>query len=86
MTHNLQMCTICFRPEVVYDVMSGRNIKTIEGYLMVYFEVTSSNSFRDIKKHFVTAAEADIDDSIKRKRFHVSLKNKDIHQLLGSVF
>ena len=38
------------------------------------FEVPGSNSFRDIQKnHFVTA-EADIDDSIKRKRIRVSLK------------
>ena len=43
------------------------------GYLVVSFEVASSNSFRDIPKiHFVTAAETDIDDSIKRKRFRVS--------------
>ena len=50
---------------------------------MVNFEVTSSNSFRDISKnHFVTAvAEEDIDDSIKRKRFRVSLKNA--HKLVG---
>ena len=46
---------------------------------MVNFEVASTNSFRDIKKnHFVTAeaaAAADIDDSIQRKRFRVSLNN-----------
>ena len=48
---------------------------------MINVEVAGSNSFRDIKKnHFVTvateaAAEADIDDGIKRKRFRVSLKN-----------
>ena len=76
MTPNLHVCTTCFRPEVVYDVISGRNVKTIEGYLVVNFEVASSNSFIDIpKNNFVTpAAEADIDDSIKRKRFRVSLK------------
>ena len=77
MTQNLQVCTICFGPEVVYDVISGRNVKTIECNLLLNFEVTSSNSFRDItKNHFVTtaaAAEADIDDSIKRKRTRVSL-------------
>ena len=73
MTKHLQVCTICCRPEVVYDVISGRNVKTIERYVVVNFEVASSNSFRNIKKnHFVTAeavAAADIDDSIKRKRF-----------------
>ena len=39
---------------------------------MLNSEISSSNSFRDTKKHFVTAAaaaaEADIDDSIKRKK------------------
>ena len=30
--------------------MFGRNVKTIEGYLVVNFEVASSSSFRDIKK------------------------------------
>ena len=49
---------------------------------MVKFEVAISNSFGDIpKKSFRdgAAAEADIDDSIKRKRFRVSL-NEAIHQ------
>ena len=47
------------------------------GYVVVNFEVASSSSFRNIpKNHFVTAAaEADIDDSIKRKRIRVSIKN-----------
>ena len=49
MNQNLHVCTIYFRPEVVYDVISGRNIKTIEGILVVNFEVASSNSFRDIQ-------------------------------------
>ena len=48
MTHNLYVCMICFRPEVVYGVISGANVKTMEGYLVVNFEVASSNSFRDI--------------------------------------
>ena len=76
MTKNLHVGTICCRPEVVYDVISGRNVKTMEGYLVINFEVASSNSFQDIKKnHFVMApAKADIDASIKRKRFRVSLK------------
>ena len=44
---------------------------------MIDFEVASFSCFRDIKKiHFVTtAAAAEIDDSIKRKRIRVSLKN-----------
>ena len=73
MTQNVHVCTICFRPEVVYDVISGQNVKTIEGSLVLNFEAANCNGFQDIQKnHFVTvsaAAEADIDDSIKRKRF-----------------
>ena len=79
MTQNLYVCTIYFRPEEVYDVISGQNVKTTEGYLGVNFELATFHSFRDIQKnHFVTAAEAaDIDDTIKRKRFRVLLKNKN---------
>ena len=80
MAQNLHVCTISFRLEVVVDVISGRNVNTLESYLVVYFEVDSSDSFRDIKKnHFVTA-EADIDDSIKRKRFCVSLKKLSVYK------
>ena len=86
MTQHLHACTICFRPKVVFDVISGRNVKTIGLNLAVNFEVASCSSSRDIflKKHFVTAAaaaaaEADIDDSIKRKRFRVSLKSSWAH-------
>ena len=83
MTQNLHVCTICFRPEVVYDVISGLNIKTSKGSLVIKFEVPIYNSLRDIPKkhHLVTAAAAeaaDIDDSIKRKRIRVSLKKYHI--------
>ena len=47
MTKNLHVCTIYFGPEVVYDVNSGRNIRTIEGNLVVNLEVASPNSFED---------------------------------------
>ena len=68
MTQNLHVCTIFCLPEVVYDVISSQNVKIIEGYLVVNFEVDSSNNL-------VTAAEADITDSIKRKRIHLLLKS-----------
>ena len=68
MTQNEHVYAICCRQEVGDDVISSRNAKTVEGYVLVHFEVASS--FRDIpKNHFMT----DIDDSIKRKRFRVSL-------------
>ena len=60
------------RPEVAGDVISGENVKTIEGYGVLNFEVASFSSFRYIQKnHFVTAAVG-IDDIIKRKRIRVS--------------
>ena len=52
MGQNLHICMICCRPDVVYDVISGRNVKTVEGYYVVNFEVATSNSFRDLKKSF----------------------------------
>ena len=81
MTLNLHVCTIFFQPEVVYDVIPGWNIKTIEGYHVVNVEAASSKTLRDIpKKSFRDggvgeATAADIDDSIKRTRFRVSLTN-----------
>ena len=70
MTQNEHVYAICCRLEVSGDVISGENVKTIEGQAVLSFEVVSSNSFRDIKKkHFVTAAAvAEFDDSIKRNR------------------
>ena len=68
MTHNLHVCASCCRPNSDCDVISGQSVQTIEGYIAVDFVVARSNSFPDSnKKHFVTAAEADTDDSIVRK-------------------
>ena len=55
-------------------------MKTILGYVVANFEVASSGSFRDIQTKIISrtteaAVETDIDDSIKRKRIQVSLKN-----------
>ena len=77
MVQNEHVNAICSRPEVDGDVISGENVKTIEGYALLNFEVASFSGFRDIKKknNFVTAdsAAADTDDSIKRKGIRVSL-------------
>ena len=35
--------------EAAGDIISGRNVKTIEGYVMLNFEVTRSSSFQDIQ-------------------------------------
>ena len=52
MSLNLHICAICCRSEVVDDVISGRNVKALDGYLVANFGVARSNSFRDIKKSF----------------------------------
>ena len=52
MTRNEHVCAICCRLEVDGDVISGENVKTIEGCAVLNFEVASSNSFRDIIKKF----------------------------------
>ena len=49
MTRNFHVCTIRFRPEVVYAVIYAK-CKDIKAYLLVNCEVVSSNNFRDIKK------------------------------------
>ena len=41
---------ICCRPAVAGDVISGDDVKTVEGYAMLNLEVASFSSFRDIKK------------------------------------
>ena len=48
MTQNEHVYAICHRPEVAGDVISGENVKTIEGYDVLNFDVTSFSSFRDI--------------------------------------
>ena len=54
-------------------VISSQNVKTIEGYVVVNFEVARSSSLKMLKNIFVTAAEADINDSLKRNAFSVCL-------------
>ena len=50
MTQIRHVCAIWCRPEVKCDVISGQNVKTIVGDVVVKFEVASSNSFQDISK------------------------------------
>ena len=38
-----------FGQEVAGDVISSQNVKTIEGYVVVNFEVTSCSSFQNIQ-------------------------------------
>jgi len=47
MTQNEHVYAIYCRPEVDGDVISGENVKTAECYVVLKFEVASSNSFRE---------------------------------------
>ena len=62
--------------EVAGDLISGKNVKIIEGYVVLNFEVAISSGFRDMHKHhFMTAAaKADIDESIKRNRIRCKIR------------
>ena len=46
MTQNEHVYAIYCRPEVDGDVISGGNVKTIEGYVGLNFEAASVSSFR----------------------------------------
>ena len=50
MTQNEYVYAICCRLELAGDVISNENVKTIEGYFVLNFEVASSSSFRDVRK------------------------------------
>ena len=47
MTQNEHVYVICCRQEVAGDVISGENVKTIEGYAMLNFEVARFSTFRE---------------------------------------
>ena len=48
MTKNENGYAICCRLEVDGDVISSINVKTIKGYVLVFFEVARASGFRDI--------------------------------------
>ena len=50
MTKGEHVHAICCRSEVAGNAISGRNVKTIERYVVVYFEVASCSSLRDIQQ------------------------------------
>ena len=47
MTQNKDVYAICCGPEVAGDVISGGNVKTIEGYTVLNVETASIRSFRE---------------------------------------
>ena len=48
MTQNLHVCTICCRPEVDNDVISGRTVDNVGVDVPVKFGYSRLNGFRDI--------------------------------------
>ena len=74
-TQNEQVYAISCLPEIAGDIISSENVKPVDGYAVLNFEVASFNRFRDIKtKSF---RDGGGDDSIKRKRIRVSLNDPD---------
>ena len=54
MTQNEHVYAIWCRPDVAGDVISGQNVKTIEGYAVINVEAASFSSFRDIQKKIIS--------------------------------
>ena len=52
MTQNEHVYAICCRPEVACDVISGGNVKTIEGYAVLNFEVVSFSTASVVSEIF----------------------------------
>ena len=46
MTKNEHVYAFCYRPEVADDVISGGDVKTIEGYAVLNFEVAGFSSLQ----------------------------------------
>ena len=46
MTQNKHAYAICCRPEVAGDAISGEDVRIIDGYALLIFEVPSISSFR----------------------------------------
>ena len=47
MTQNEHAYAICYRPEVAGDVVSGDNLKIIEGFAALNLESASVSSFQE---------------------------------------
>ena len=49
LTQNERVYATCCRPEVGDDVISGEDVETLEGYVVVNFEDATCSVFRNIK-------------------------------------
>ena len=54
MTQNEHVYAIYCRPDVAGDVISGENVRTTEGYVVLNFEAASFGSFRDIPQKIIS--------------------------------
>ena len=50
MIQNWHICVVFGGPEVAGDVITSQNVNTIEGYIVVNFEIASSSSYWENKK------------------------------------
>ena len=66
--HPLLIITICSPTKATGDVISGADMKTIQGYILVNFEVASLSSFRE---NNVMVLEVKDSSSLKRLAFHL---------------
>ena len=62
MTLNEHVYAICCRPEIDNDVIAGRNVKIVEGYVVVNFEIASFSSFRDLNA--ICSRSAEVADDV----------------------
>ena len=53
MTQNGHIYVSCRQPEVAGVVISGRTVKTVQGYVVVNSKVAISSSFCDISKTII---------------------------------
>ena len=61
MTQNEHIYTIFCRAEVAGDVLSGENVKAIEGYALLHFEAALFSGFRENKKSAISVMRC-VDD------------------------
>ena len=67
MNQNEHVYAICCRSEVT----TGVNVKDLEGYVLVTLKLLALVISKILNTNDVVTEEVDIDDSIKRKRFHI---------------
>ena len=58
MAQNEHVYAMCYRPDVDADVISGRNVRTIKGYVLKLLALAVSEIFH--KDHFVTVKSATV--------------------------